>query len=204
MKRLFMLASAMALASCISLLPKPPPAPATFVMSAGEVARLDGAPVHGVVGVAEPTGERSVLGVLLAWRTGDELADVAQTQWSTRAEEALQAMLVETMSRQGRFQAAAREGETASAYEIRWEVTEFDVQQNDMRAHFHADVKLVSGATRQVIAQQLVDASAPVSARSASLAAQALTQAARQGAVQIGVFAANAALAQELAPAPAH
>ena len=154
MKRLLILISAAALAGCITLLPNPSPPPHTFVMGAGDVAPAQGAPVDAVIGVADPTGERSVLGTSLVWRTGDELAYVAQTEWSARAQDALQAMLVETLSRQGRFRAAAQAGEAQTAYEIRWDVLEFDVQQNDMKAHFRADVKLVATSGRRVIAQR--------------------------------------------------
>jgi ABC-type uncharacterized transport system auxiliary subunit len=198
MKRLPILMSVLALSACISLLPKPPPPPRTFVISAGDVAHAEGAPVNAVIAIAAPTGERSILGNLLVWRTGDELAYVAQTQWSARAEDALQGLLVETLSRQGRFQAVARAGEALGGYEIRWEVLEFNVQQNDMAAHFRADVKLVAASSRQVIAQHLFETSAPVGDRSASLASQALTRAAREASAQIGVFAASAAVQDEL------
>jgi ABC-type uncharacterized transport system auxiliary subunit len=201
MKRPFILMSAVALAGCITLLPKPSPPPHTFVMGAGDVARADGAPVDAVITVADPTGERSVLGTSLVWRTGDELAYVAQTEWSARAQDGLQAMLVETLARQGRFRAAAQTGEAQSAYEIRWDVLEFDVQQNDMKAHFRADVKLVETAGRRVIAQRLIETEAPVGDRSATLASQALTRAARGASAQIGAFAADAALQDQLARA---
>jgi ABC-type uncharacterized transport system auxiliary subunit len=201
MKRLPILMSVLALSACISLLPKPPPPPRTFVMSAGDVARAEGVPVNAVITIAAPAGERSILGNLLVWRTGDELAYVAQTQWSTRAEDALQGLLVETLSRQGRFQAVARAGEASGAYELRWEVLEFNVQQNDMAAHFRADVRLVAASSRQVVAQHLFETSAPVGDRSASLASQALTRAAREASAQIGAFAANAAVEDQLSDA---
>jgi ABC-type uncharacterized transport system auxiliary subunit len=202
MKRVLILMSALALSACISLLPKPPPAPRTFVMEAGDVAAAAGAPVDAVINVADPSGERSILGNLLVWRTGDELAYVDQTQWSTRAEDALQQMLVETLSAQHRFRAAARSGEAAATYEVRWEVLEFSVQQNDMSAHFRADVKLVASPGRRVVAQRMIETSAPVASRSATLASQALTKAARDATAQIAAFAADAALQDQLSQAP--
>ncbi|MFT3729592.1 MAG: ABC-type transport auxiliary lipoprotein family protein [Terricaulis sp.] len=198
MKRILLLLSAVALSGCIHLLPKAPPPPRTFVMAAGDVAQANGAPVDAVINVADPSGERSILGNLLVWRTGDEIAYVAGTAWSTRAEDALQQMLVETLSRQQRFRAAARTGEAAGAYEVRWEILEFDVQQNDMQAHFRADVKLVASPGRRVIAQKMVDAHAPVGDRSSSLASQGLTAAARDASMQIAQFAADAALQDQL------
>jgi ABC-type uncharacterized transport system auxiliary subunit len=86
------------LGGCISLLPEPPPPPRVFVLEAADVAtRADAPRVDAVIAVSAPTGERSILGTDLVWRTGDELAYVSQTQWSTRAEFALQSMLVETL-----------------------------------------------------------------------------------------------------------
>lgn len=202
MKRILVLTSAIALCGCISLLPKAPPAPRMFVMEAGDVTAATGAPVDAVINVADPSGERSILGNLLVWRTGDELAYVAQTQWSTRAEDALQQMLVETLTQQHRFRAAARTGEAAGTYEVRWEVLEFSVQQNDMAAHFRADVKLVASPGRRVIAQRTVATSAPVADRSANLASQALTRAAREATAQIAAFAADAALQDQLTQSP--
>lgn len=198
MKRALILFSAVALAGCIHLLPKAPPPPRTFIMSAGDVAAATGAPVEAVINVAGPSGERSILGNSLVWRTGDEIAYVAETAWSTRAEDALQQMLVETLSRQHRFQAAARAGEAAGAYEVRWEVLEFDVQQNDMQAHFRADVKLLASPGRRVIGQRLIETHAPVGERSASLASQGLTAAAREATTQIAQFAADEALKDQM------
>src|SRR5262249_32940530 len=117
MKRASVLIAAVLLSGCISLLPKAPPPPRTFLLSAGDVARAQGAPIAAVMAVAAPTGDRALLGAEMAWNTGDELAYVDHTQWSAHADDALQAMLVETLSRQGRFRAAGRTGETAAQYE---------------------------------------------------------------------------------------
>jgi ABC-type uncharacterized transport system auxiliary subunit len=180
------------LGGCISLLPEPPPPPRIFALESGEVAseptRLDAA-----IAVAQPTGERAILGTDLVWRSGDELAFVAQTQWSTRAEFALQSMLVETLVKQGSFRAATRTGDGRADYEVRWDVLDFQVSEDDMQAHFVADVRLVQSPGRRIIAQRIVSAEAPVADRSASVAAQALARAAREGSARIGAFASEAA-----------
>jgi ABC-type uncharacterized transport system auxiliary subunit len=187
------------LGGCISLLPEPPPPPRVFVLEAADVGSpADAARVDAVIAVSAPTGERSILGTDLVWRTGDELAYVSQTQWSTRAEFALQSMLVETLSRQGLFNAATRSGEGRANYEIRWEVLDFEVAQDTMTARFVADVRLVASPGRHIIAQRLISSDAPVSERSSSSAAQALARAARQASAEIGVFAAQRAAEAEL------
>jgi ABC-type uncharacterized transport system auxiliary subunit len=180
------------LGGCISLLPEPPPPPRTYVLEAQNVAELPGEPVDAVIAVATPSGERSILGADLVWRSGDTIAFVAQSAWSNRAGDALQAMLAETLIRQGRFRASTRSGEARADYEIRWEVLDFEVREETMTARFAADVRLVA-AGRRIIASELVVAEAPVSDRSSSVAAQALARAAREGSARIGEFAANAA-----------
>ena len=192
-----LLLAASMLGGCISLLPEPPPPPRTYVLEARSVESLQGAPIDAVIAVAQPTGERAILGFDLIWRTGDTIAYVDQSQWSNRAADALQQILAETITNQGRFRASTRSGEARADYEIRWEVLDFEVREEDMTAHFRADVRVVAPG-RRIIASRIIDTSAPVGARSSSVAAEALARAAREGSARIGEFAADAALtAQE-------
>lgn len=190
MKRALVLMLAALLGGCISLFPEPAPPPRLYVLEAGDIALQEGARLDAVVSVAVPTGDRAILGGDLIWRTGDELSFVGQSQWSNRADAALQATLIETLVGQGRFRAAVRAGEARSDYDIRWEVLDFEVDEASMSARFVADVKLLAAPGRRVVAQQIVSAEAHVSARSSSAAAQALARAAREGSARIGEFAA--------------
>jgi cholesterol transport system auxiliary component len=196
MIRFLILAPVLVLGGCISLLPAAPPPPRIFVLDAGEVTPLATPSSDAVVGVALPTGERSILNTDMVWRTGDELAFVAQSQWSNRADLALQSILVETLARQHAFAAVTRAGEARGDFELRWEVLDFEVAQDTMQARFVADVKLLSMPGRRVVAQQIIEANAPVNDRASSVAAQALARAAREGSARIGEFvASNAAQA---------
>jgi cholesterol transport system auxiliary component len=189
------------LGGCISLLPKPPPPPQVFALEAGDVAATQGERIDAVIAVAVPTGERSFLGTDVIWRTGDQLAFVDQMQWSNRAELSLQSMLVETLSRQDRFTAAARSGEARAEYEIRWNVLDFEVREDGMQARFVADVNLVRSPGRVIVAHETISAETPVAGRSQTQAAQALARAAREGSARIGMFAADAAAQAEAAQA---
>jgi len=191
MMRALLLVSLTALSGCISLLPEPPPPSRTFILEAQNVAALQGAPVDTVIGVAAPNGERAILGSDLIWRTGDSIAYVDQTQWSSRAEDSLQQMLTETLVRQGRFRAATRAGDARTDFEIRWEVLDFEVQEESMTARFVAEVRLVRQG-RQIVASRIISAEAPVASRSSQVAADALARAAREGSARIGEFAADA------------
>ncbi|ANP47293.1 ABC-type transport auxiliary lipoprotein family protein [Candidatus Viadribacter manganicus] len=191
-----LLLAASMLGGCITLLPEPPPAPRTYVLEARDVRQLEGAPVNAVVGVAQPTGERVILGSDIVWRTGDTLAYVDQSQWSSRAADSLQQILAETIISQGRFTSSTRSGEARADYEVRWEVLDFEVHEDDMQAHFRADVRIVAPG-RRIVASHMVETTAPVSARSSSVAADALARAAREGSARIGEFAAEAVLAAQ-------
>jgi ABC-type uncharacterized transport system auxiliary subunit len=194
MMRALIFAPLLLLGGCIPLLPEPPPPPRIFALEAGEVAPAASTPAHdAVIAVAQPVGERAILGTDLVWRTGDELAFVAQTQWSTRAEFALQSMLVETLTRQNQFRAATRIGDGRADIEVRWEILDFEIDAESMQARFSADVRIVQSPGRRIVAQRIVSAEAPVSDRSSTAAAQALARAAREGSARIGDFAAEAA-----------
>ena len=130
-----LLLSVSMLGGCITLLPEPPPPPRVYVLEARNIERLQGAPIDAVIAVAIPTGERAILGPDLIWRTGDSIAYVNQSQWSSRADEALQQILAETLTSQGRFRASTRLGEARAEYEIRWDVLDFS-SRDDMTAHF--------------------------------------------------------------------
>jgi ABC-type uncharacterized transport system auxiliary subunit len=197
-----LLSSAMLVSGCITLLPPPPPPPNIYVLEAQSVSQLQGAPIDAVLGIAAPSGERALLGSDIVWRNRDSLAFVSQAQWSNRAADALQQMLAETVIRQGRFRSSTRSGEARSDYEIRWEVLDFEVHEEDMTARFRADVRLVAQG-RRIVASQLIETSAPVSGRSSSVATEALARAAREGSARIGEFAADAALAAQAADAEA-
>jgi ABC-type uncharacterized transport system auxiliary subunit len=190
MRALFLI-PILALGGCVSLLPEPPPPPRTYVLEAQDVAELEAAPIDAVIAVAEPGGERALLGADLIWRTGDTIAYVSNSAWSNRASASLQQILVETITRQGRFRAAARAGDALAEYTIRWEVLDFEVREDTMTARFSADVRVVE-AGRRIIASQIITAEAPVSDRSSSFAANALARAAREGRARIGVFASDA------------
>lgn len=197
MTRALLLLPLLLLGGCISLLPEPPPPPRLYVLEAGEVQRVPGAPIDAVLGVAGPDGERTILGADLIWRTGDTLAYVDQSQWSGRAEVSLQALVVETIARQGRFRAAVRTGNARSDYDVRWDVLDFEiVEAGGMTARFRADVKIVEAMSRRVLASEIITTEAPVSTRSSSAAADGLARAAREGGARIGLFASDAVTAE--------
>lgn len=192
MKRYVLLASLSLLGGCITLFPDPPEPPRLYVLEAGQAEALAGAPLDATIGVSLPEGERALLGSDLLWRTRDELELVGHSQWSNRADAALQSMLVQTLVGQARFRAATRQGDAHADYELRWEVLDFEVVADTRIAHFVADVKLVALPSRRVVAQRVVRTHAELEGETSSgVAARALASAARKGSAEIGVFAAD-------------
>lgn len=189
---LLLLVPALMLGGCIKLLPDPPPAPRLYVLEAGQVARVEGAPIDAVISVSDPAGSRTILGASVVWRTGDQLAFIGQTEWNGHAEDLLQGVLLDTIQHQGRFRAAVRTGDARADYEVRWTVTNFEVTESDMKAHFQAQATVVATG-RHVIASEFFTTEASVADRSATAATNALARAAREGSARIGLFAADAA-----------
>jgi cholesterol transport system auxiliary component len=189
---LLFLVPALMLGGCIKLLPDPPPAPRIYVLEAGDVQRAEGAPVDAVLTVSDPIGSRTIMGADVVWRTGDQMAYIAQTAWPSHADDLLQTVLIDTISRQGRFRAVVRPSEATGNYEIRWTVMNFEITEGDMKAHFTAQANLVAPG-RRILASELITAEAPVADRSATAATNALARAAREGSARIGLFAADAA-----------
>jgi ABC-type uncharacterized transport system auxiliary subunit len=193
MKRLGAFVPLVCIGGCVTLLPEAPPPPRLYALESGEVAPLAGERLDAVLAVAAPNGERAILGGDLIWREGDALSLIGQSQWSNRAEAALQSMLVETIVQQGRFRAAVRQGEARSDFEVRWDVLDFEISGTSMTARFVADVKLLAAPGRRILAQRLVAAEVPVADRTSSASAAALARAAREGSARIGDFVASEA-----------
>jgi cholesterol transport system auxiliary component len=183
----------LSLSGCITLLPEAPPPARLYVLEAGDTQPIDAPALDAVIGVAAPSGPRALLGADLIWRDGGELTFVGQSQWSSRADTALQSMLMESLIRQGRFRAVTRIAEARSDFDLRWEVLDFQIDGASMKARFTAEATLLASPGRRVVAQTIVSAEATVAARTSSAAAAALADAARDGSTQIGAFAAEQA-----------
>jgi cholesterol transport system auxiliary component len=183
---------AFALGGCVSLLPQAPPAPRMFALEAARGASETSAaqPLDAVVAVAPPEGDDAALGTELVWSTGGEVAVVGGVKWATRADSALQTLLIETLARGGRLRAAARTSEARADYEIRWDVLEFQVVEEGgaAKARFSANAKLVDSHTRMIVAARIVASESDLASRSKAAAAEALTRAAQEGGARIASF----------------
>ena len=194
MKLSFVLLAAMVtapLGGCISLLPKPPPAPKVYTLEAGPPPQAPaGAAKQIVIAVAQPDPPRALSGADIAWMKDGRIAYVDGAQWAGRGPDLLQALLVHTIDRSGGVRGAVRAGEGRADSEITWDLITFGVVENGApQARFVAQAKLFGARSRALIATLEVDESAPLSGRSSAAAAQALQEASRRAAAKIAAWA---------------
>lgn len=204
---LLALGFALGASGCIRLLPKPPPPPLLYSLDAAPAgAPPTFAPKNTVIAVAVPDAPRALSSADLAWRTNGVLAYVEGVSWQGRNLDLLQTLLVHTLDRRGTARGALRVGEGGSNAEIHWDLIAFEVvDDGSVRAQFQANVKLFESRTRRLIAQREFSEAVPMSDRSASIAARALEQAARNAAVKIVDWAVAEAPEQDrtIPPPPA-
>jgi ABC-type uncharacterized transport system auxiliary subunit len=189
---------------CIRLLPKPPPPPLLYSLDAAPAGALPSfAPKNTVISVMAPDAPRALSTSDLAWRTNGVLAYVEGVSWQGRNLDLLQTLMVHTLDRRGIARGAVRAGEGGSNAEIHWDLIAFEVvDDGSLRAQFQANVKLFETRTRRLIAQREFSEAVPMNDRSASVAARALEQAARNAATKIADWAVAEAPEQDRAAPP--
>jgi ABC-type uncharacterized transport system auxiliary subunit len=179
----------------IGLLPKPAPAPIVYSLEAaprGAMAAAKMSPKNITVAVAEPTATRALTGRDIPWRKDGALAYVEGANWEARNTDLLQTLLIDTIDRNGGVRGAIRSGDGSANVELRWDVAAFEVDEDHgLQAVFRTTVKLFDARTRQLIMTNEFDETAPLSDRSARVAAIALETAARAAALRIAAWTAQ-------------
>lgn len=196
MKKLLACAVLTFAAGC-SIIPDPPPAPRIYPLRAEQRAAAPTAPIPLVIGVPEPAVSNVLAGDDIVWMRDGVLGYMERGAWSSRTPLALQALVVETIDAQDVVLGAIRSGEGPRAdAELRWQVADFQIEESSegLLARFTADVKLMNGRTREVVAATRITRSAPVPSRSGQVAATTLQTLARAGAVEIADWAAKSAI----------
>jgi ABC-type uncharacterized transport system auxiliary subunit len=187
----------MACGCSIGLLPKPAPAPTVYSLEAasrGANAEGRGVSKNIVVAVAEPTATRALAGRDIPWRKDGALAYVEGANWEERNTDLLQTLLVDTIDRQGGMRGAIRSGDGSANVELHWDVAAFEIDEDHgLQAVFRTTVKLFDARTRQLISSMEFDETAPLSDRSARIAAAALETAARSASARIAGWIAQTA-----------
>jgi ABC-type uncharacterized transport system auxiliary subunit len=193
MKRGFVLiALALPLAACISILPKQAPPPLVYALTAAEpggAATENVKPI--VIAVESPTAPRTLSGTDIVWVKHGRLAAIAGASWDGRTPDLLQTVLIHTIDRAGAARGAVVAGSARADAEIGWDLINFAVMENGaLEARFTAHVNLLAARDRHLISSLEIDERAPLNDRSSSAAAAALQEAARAGAAKIAAWAA--------------
>lgn len=193
--------SALALSACVKLLPDPPAPPRLYPLEAGEVARVEGEHVAAVAGVAEPEGPQALIGDSIVWRNDGTIAFMSNAAWPGRAADLLQAMLAETITRQGLLDAGVsnRGAGVRNDVEVRWDLSAFDIDESGggLEARFIAHVRVVSTRDRKLLKAEIVEERERFADRSGREAVNALARAARRGCARIALMTAEAARAAQ-------
>ena len=122
--------SALVVASCGSILPKPPPAPQLFHLTALPSFGTAGAPIPLQLVVAAPTATAAFDTTRIALARGPNRVDYfADAAWTDQAPQMLQSLIVESLQNAGRFSVVAQEAAPLRA----------DVLMVVVLRHFEAD-----------------------------------------------------------------
>lgn len=202
---LLLVSTTLALSGCVSLLPEPPPPPRLYPLEASRsVESAQGVAIAAVASVAPPTGPQVLMGDGIVWRSEGSLAFMGGAAWPGRTPDLLQAMLAQTITRQGRLTAGVRAGEGLRGdVEVRWDLIAFEVVEEGgaLEARFAAHVRVVRSRGRDLLRSEIVDLSVPLRTRNGAAAAEALARAAQEGCARIAAMTADAAQTLEAAPA---
>ncbi|NWG52829.1 MAG: membrane integrity-associated transporter subunit PqiC [Hydrogenophilaceae bacterium] len=193
---MLLVSTALAASGCVSLLPEPPPAPRFYPLEASTSVPAQGVVVDAVASVAPPTGPQVLMGDGIVWRSEGTLAYMGGAAWPGRAPDLLQAMLAQTITRQGRLSAGVRAGEGLRGdVEVRWDLIAFEIVEQDgsLEARFAAHVRIVQSRGRALLHSEIVDLSVPLQSRNGASAAAALARAAQEACARIAAMTADAA-----------
>jgi ABC-type uncharacterized transport system auxiliary subunit len=206
MKRMVIALLAASAGACASVLPDPAPAPRIFPLRAAPEPSPRQVNVAGpVISVAPPLMSTALSGQDIVWVRDGEIAYMERSVWASRAPDALQALLVETIDRQDIAAAGIAAGTGVRAdSEVRWSVVDFQIEEDGQRlqARFRADVKLMDPRSRRIVASLFVDETEGLAERSASQAASALSRTAQRGANAVGAWAAAQTPKADEPPSP--
>lgn len=175
-------------AACVQLLPDPPQAPRLYPLEPAALAVANAQAEGRTVLVGVPSGPALALGEEIVWRSDGVLGVAAGAAWPDRADMLLQRILVQAFAEaNGADSVLRRAGSVSADYEVQVDVARFEIVEagGQAAAEFAAQAVLLDARTRRALATAAAEARTPLAARSASAAAHALQQSARDGAAAL-------------------
>lgn len=193
------LALPLVLGACVSVLPKPAPAPLLFRLETGPAPASATVKGSTAIAVARPEAPGLIGGTDLILVRGATLAPLAGAAWAISAEEMLQDLLVGALSAASpTIHAVRREAGAVAAEDLEWRLANFELIETDsgFRAVFVADALLLETQTRLIIARKRIVTEATSADKTLAAGAALLSRVANEGAAAIARFV------QEETPAP--
>ncbi len=175
--------AACSLAACVSVLPEPKVPQGLYRFAPMEVVQdLDASII-----IREPDASRLVAGrAIAAEDSAGALRLVPNVEWTDSATRLMQMAMLDALDGQGEGKAFPPETGAVAAYELSWQVTDFTLSGTTGRCRVRAT--LLDGASRSVLDQTVVSASANAAGKSNADRAKALGEAGRACVSDVAAF----------------
>ncbi|WP_300393203.1 ABC-type transport auxiliary lipoprotein family protein [Henriciella sp.] len=169
-----MLAGAVTLSACVSVLPEQPKPEAVYRFAEPD-AQFD---LTGTLVIHEPEAPRLLAGRQIAVAASDDgLKIIPGVAWADRSTRLFQVTMIDTFSESGGGYAVDDVAGFSGDYELFWRVSEFSLKGGS--GHCTLRLTLMDGGSRDPVAQETVMASVPASGTGARARAKALSEAGR-------------------------
>lgn len=190
------LASAAALAGCVSVLPEPF-IPSALIALPAERAVGPSTPLQADVAVYPPESSRAFAGADIAVRQEQELIYLNDVRWSDNAPSLLQGAVVNSLTKAGGPGRAAPAALGADVdYDVRWRIVDLSTGRETAPVRVEVQVSLVDASNRRMVAQETFTAEGSPSDRAPRARAAALAVASQQVADQVAAFVASNVVAK--------
>ena len=189
--------AACSLAACVSVLPEPKVPEGLYRFAPMETVY----DLEDSVIVREPDASRLVAGRAIASEdSSGALRLVPNVEWTDSSTRLMQMAMLDALQGQGAGKAIAPETGAAAPYELSWQVTDFTLSGTTGRCRVRAT--LLDGASRDVLDQTVVSASADARGGSNADRAKALGEAGRACVNDVAAFVSQYINAHAAEPEP--
>jgi ABC-type uncharacterized transport system auxiliary subunit len=191
-----LLASTLASAGCVSVLPTPI-IPSALISLPAERAVTPSDSLQADVAVFMPEASRAFAGADIAVRNDQELIYLSDVRWADSAPALLQGAVVNALSKAGGpGRAAPGQLGARTDYDVRWRIIDLSTGRETSPVRVEVQVSLMDTGTRRMIAQQSFSGEGSPSASAPRARAAELAIVAQKVADQVAAFVAKTVVAK--------
>lgn len=171
---------------CVSLLPKPSPAPTVYRLTVPEALSSKSTPSAKVINIEYPTAPRSLSGTnIVLSPDGRRLTSAAGANWAEAIPGMLRDSLIDTLTRDGKVIGVIPKGSTRVPYRLNIDLRRFEAvfDQGENAApniFVHINVALTNTQSRQLMGVHTVTKQSRAGVKSVSSIVQAKDAATRE------------------------